>query len=186
MHFEDLALCHYHNGPFDADEWRAPLLAIGWLARPNAFPTGHAQPELLAMLESLITASGVHYPSHGFRGQHDCDICPSGTFKRSMAARSHLNIWVPGDGVIYLAPAMITHYIGDHQYLPPAEFISAVMNCPDCGSPSHCTALQTANAGFRPPLLTEAELDAQWPAIQERRAAQRLRGEPRVPGPDKS
>ncbi|UUQ64641.1 hypothetical protein NLK61_26125 [Pseudomonas fuscovaginae UPB0736] len=35
-------------------------------------------------------------------------------------------LWIPGREVIYASPLLILHYIEVHNYLPPAEFISAI------------------------------------------------------------
>jgi hypothetical protein len=40
MYFEDLSLCRYHSGPLDADSWRVPLRAVGWLEAGHAFIRG--------------------------------------------------------------------------------------------------------------------------------------------------
>ena len=41
------------------------------------------------------------------------------------------NLFVPGEGLIYVAPSMIAHYIDAHAYDPPAVFWEAVMKCPE-------------------------------------------------------
>jgi len=171
MHYEDLTLCEYHRGPHDASEWHSPLRAIGWLEHPHDFSSGQTTPELLARLELLIAASWDHYPSEAFRGRHECTLCLLGDARPSRPVRSHENIWVPGDGVVYIAPGMITHYVGDHGYRPPTEFIDAVMNCPDYGSPAYCSALRAANADHAPPLLTKAEVEAHFRALYARGGA---------------
>ena len=159
MYYEDFALCDYCDGPHDAQEWRSPLRAIGWLEHPHVFPTGRTPPKLLERLEALIAASWDHYPSYAFRGLHDCSLCEHGRSVTSRSVRSHENLWIPGNNVIYIAPGMITHYVGDHHYRPPDEFIQSVLRCPDYGSPAYCIALRAANAGSPPPLLTKADLD---------------------------
>jgi hypothetical protein len=167
MHFEDLALCNYDLGPFDASAWYSPLLTIGWLEHPHPFPTGYTKSDFIARLESLIAASCEHYSSYGFRGVHTCSICSYGDRRPARPVRCQLNIWVPGDGVIYIAPGTITHYVGDHEYQPPTEFVHAVLDCPDCGSPAYCSALRDANGDCSPPLLTKAEEAAEWAQIRD-------------------
>ena len=40
-------------------------------------------------------------------------------------------IHVPGkDHLIYVAPRLVVHYVTKHNYMPPAEYISAVENLP--------------------------------------------------------
>ncbi len=42
-----------------------------------------------------------------------------------------------------LAPTLIYHYVVDHQYCPPEEFIEAVLTGPVPGSPQHISLLRT-------------------------------------------
>lgn len=35
-------------------------------------------------------------------------------------------IRVGSDGITYAAPVLIVHYIKDHGYLPPAQFLEAI------------------------------------------------------------
>lgn len=51
------------------------------------------------------------------------------------------NLFVPGEGVIYVAPSMIAHYIDAHAYEPPAVFWEAVMKCPEMWSDAYGQAL---------------------------------------------
>ena len=51
------------------------------------------------------------------------------------------NLYVPGDGCVYVAPSMIAHYVDVHRYEPPAVFWEAVMNCPEMASETYKRAL---------------------------------------------
>ena len=51
------------------------------------------------------------------------------------------NLFVPGEGVIYVAPSMIAHYIDAHAYEPPRVFWEAVMKCPEMWSDGYGQAL---------------------------------------------
>ncbi|MGV3661982.1 MAG: hypothetical protein ACO1TE_17490 [Prosthecobacter sp.] len=168
MHFADLALCRYSSGPYDADQWQSPLQAIGWLEQPHTFTTGAAPAGLVARLETFMDASRRFYSSFVFRGLYQCTLCTAETARGSHFAQSHVNIWVPGEGVIYIAPGTINHYVGDHRYLPPEAFIRAVMQCPDYASAAYCAALRAANGGEPIPLLTAAEVLARDQAERER------------------
>jgi len=50
MYFPDLELLRYDEGPFRAENWSAPLLAVGWLEHPNAFPTGAIDDDVISKL----------------------------------------------------------------------------------------------------------------------------------------
>ena len=51
------------------------------------------------------------------------------------------NLFIPGEGFIYVAPSMIAHYVAAHHYEPPVEFWDAVMNCPEMRSDAYMQAL---------------------------------------------
>jgi hypothetical protein len=59
------------------------------------------------------------------------------------------NLWVPGNDVIYVAPELILHYIQEHRYRPPDEFISAVLRCPDPKTQQYLDALVDIDPGFK-------------------------------------
>jgi hypothetical protein len=61
------------------------------------------------------------------RGRYECDFC-TGKEKPGSSAE----VRVPGkNGRVYAAPHMIHHYVVAHGYLPPEEFIQAVLACDD-------------------------------------------------------
>ena len=163
MHFEDLTPIRYHSGPCDAQEWLSPLLAVGWLEHPHPCSTGPSDGDILELLDRWVNSSWDYYSSYAFRGLHECSLCMA-TGRPSpglLEIRSHLNLWIPGSSAIYLAPAMITHYIRDHGYRPPSEFVEAVLSCPEYGTPEYCSALRSANGDQQPPLLTRDEIAAE-------------------------
>jgi hypothetical protein len=56
-------------------------------------------------------------------GFHGCEFC------RWIKAKGNGEIHVVGsDGITYVAPALIVHYMASHKYLPPKEFIDAVLS----------------------------------------------------------
>ena len=125
-----------------------PLIrAIGWLdERP--FASGHS-PKALADRLALFRENwgycvdALRWPVAG--GGHTCDWC--GTHGDSA------NIAVPGVGVLYVAPGMVGHYVRDHSYLPPEEFIEAVLSAPLPGSSEYFVA----TAPFHPELSSRDE-----------------------------
>lgn len=173
MYFEDLSLCDYHSGPYASSSWSAPLLAIGWLEHPHSFSKGDTSHELIQRLEEFTDASRKCYPSYCFRGVHQCSHCLLGERGDPRSVQTHVNLWIPGEWGVYIAPALIIHYIGDHGYHPPDEFIAAVMRCPEYGSPSYCDALQAANVGIPPPLKPKDQVDAEFKEELERALALR-------------
>jgi hypothetical protein len=51
-------------------------------------------------------------------------------------------IRVIGKSAIYAAPTLIYHYVVEHQYKPPDEFIEAVLKGPSPESEEHKTLLR--------------------------------------------
>lgn len=50
-------------------------------------------------------------------------------------------MFIPGDGILYVAPSLILHYLDAHGYQAPVEFQSAVMNCPPMRSMNYLKAI---------------------------------------------
>jgi hypothetical protein len=56
------------------------------------------------------------------------------------------SLFIPGKGMIYVAPVSISHYIDAHGYQPPDSFYQAVEQCPRMRSSAYFQAL-LANGG---------------------------------------
>jgi hypothetical protein len=122
--YVDLAQCKY----FGSDP---NLLAVGWLENGRPFETGPVDP---AFRDRLIELLRHPWARVALAGAHTCDLC--------RGARHSLNLFVPGQGVAYAAPALILHYIDVHGYRPPNEFCDAVVACPEMGSEEYLAALR--------------------------------------------
>ena len=59
----------------------------------------------------------------GWLGEHECEICNNYTDRGE--------ILIIDDDKMYVVPKMILHYIKDHFYRPPEDFINAVDNISD-------------------------------------------------------
>jgi hypothetical protein len=120
MWYEDLTECNYFG-----EEYSKTLTAVGWLENGKPFATGNS---LRSLYEKLCEFSKKPWTFVFFMGPHECDLCQfGGEFGIS-------NIFIPHNGKIYVCPQLITHYINAHHYLPPNEFIEAVLACPPQGS----------------------------------------------------
>lgn len=110
--YEDLS-------PYSYGDFPIPMLSVGWLG-PSL---GVQQGGLPGISPSSL--AGVRKEMVRLRtltlGVHECEFCPKvHTFK------GNGEIHIFGDlGVTYSAPAMILHYIEDHNYVPPTQFIEA-------------------------------------------------------------
>ena len=93
------------------------VLNVGWLDAQHPFQRGKAPSQFVDRLRTL-----VHNSVHQTRGFHQCSFCTDPT------ARGSAEILVTGEtGARYAAPTLILHYVEAHKYLPPAEFIAAVV-----------------------------------------------------------
>jgi hypothetical protein len=108
--------------------------AIGWLDRDHEYSHGDVREEFVAKLWKIIETRTRSFDLHAnvIRGIHPCDFCGEGIFRerrdgcRTMLGMSEL--WVPFGSGWLAAPTLIVHYVELHSYLPPNNFIEAVMN----------------------------------------------------------
>jgi hypothetical protein len=125
-YFEDLS--HYKYFPVYPENYRN----VGWLSRSHPFPTGSVSAQCLLNLQQLCKQ-----PINPCLGTHDCEFCEipadivgtnkEHTYRWERNLLGNGEIHVPGqNGLVYVAPALIHHYVRDHHYQPPAEFIGAV------------------------------------------------------------
>ncbi len=124
MYYKDLTPCEYfsHYGKF-SDKF----VSIGWIENEkNEFEKGDigdvlsdSKSEGNAM--SALKYIGDTFPNYfSYMGGHTCMMC--GKFY------SYRNAFIPDDelGLIYCFPESLHHYITEHNYLPPAQFIKCV------------------------------------------------------------
>jgi hypothetical protein len=128
--YEDLQECTYLGV-------RLPILkATGWLERGKPFPVGEVDRRIYAALLELRRDPWM--PSTPL-GWHDCDLC-----LYEAEAQGARNLFIPGRGVIYFCPELITHYMSAHGYQPPGEFCDAVLACPPMRSMQYLRAILAA------------------------------------------
>lgn len=153
VYIPDLDPCRYHSGPFDCTNWSIPLRAIGWLEHPEGFATGSVPDELIAKLKRMVEETHDVYRQYNFRGVKHCSFCQFDGLRSPGPIWSQENIFVPGATAIYVAPGGIVHYIEVHSYLPPQEFVEAVLRCPDFDTKEYRDELRRANRDVDPPLV---------------------------------
>jgi hypothetical protein len=119
-------------------------IAIGWLHPDHPFPRGIASPEFIQRLTEIARDWGksidaLNWGAAG--GFHECEFC-----SKPLKSRRHGDdlasgtFGVPAIDRIYYCPEMIAHYVAEHEYLPPPEFVAAVMACPTPGTEAHLAA----------------------------------------------
>ena len=124
MYFADLSPCSYGGAEPNG-------LSIGWLDKTHRFPRGNVPEQFF---ERLIMLCQCPMDSH--RGFHVCQFCGveeyDDAFDYEKAKAAGVLSWtmirvIGRDGTIYYSPGMICHYVKAHGYLPPEEFVTAVM-----------------------------------------------------------
>jgi hypothetical protein len=106
--------------------------AIGWLDGEHRFARGPVPPAFRSALEEHLTHA---WQFVRFMGAHRCTVCS--LIVRIFGRGGHANLWVPTEKHLFIAPAMILHYVGWHGYCPPEPFIEAVLACPPQGSEAY-------------------------------------------------
>jgi hypothetical protein len=127
MHFEDLTPFIYSGS-----EPSASFLNVGWLGDGHSFPVADPQPGLVSVLRTLVAN-----PVNLYRGQHQCEFCPSpppekrngmlwSTAPDEILGNGEIHV-SDQDGITYVAPVLIRHYVEVHQYSPPTVFVDACL-----------------------------------------------------------
>jgi hypothetical protein len=121
------------------------LIAVGWLARGQSYDRGPLPEAFVAKLLDLLENPWEPYATAGF---HRCDFCrisggpaqlQSGSRSISLGVR---NLYVPGDGKLFVSPSLIAHYMDAHEYCPPQSYQHAVLKCPPMRSMDYLRAIR--------------------------------------------
>ena len=112
--------------PYNYSHHSEMELNIGWLQKNQPFEKGETP---FLFIEILKNYSEQSFTVHHTRGWHGCDFCEA----EKMSGSREIRI-VGADGKVYACPELVIHYIESHQYLPPQEFVDAVMSGPIPGS----------------------------------------------------
>lgn len=129
MYYPDLHTeCDIESGP--------DTRAVGWLGPPHPFAQAPASPVFLASLARHVETA---WSPASTVGLSHCPFCDQpirrGTWSQSEA------LWIPTLEAVYVAPAAVLHFVSEHSYAPPEEFVQAVLDCPPQGSRSFLTLL---------------------------------------------
>lgn len=110
-------------------------VAVGWLAGDREFNRGMVP---AGFVDALIRLHDERR-ANGTRGFHLCEFCPAPDPFEGMPQTVHedrslglgsAEVRVPALQVpryMFAAPNLIIHYVTEHEYLPPAAFVAAVM-----------------------------------------------------------
>lgn len=132
-YYEDFTKYTYDRGQYKETN----TLNIGWIEGTKQINRGKVSQEFLDNLWEYMKC-----PMHRMRGLY-CNVCLDGERNYFKAVYNGYEIKL-GDAEIrvidkkedcvYAAPTLILHYIISHNYLPPSEFINAVIDGPKPGS----------------------------------------------------
>lgn len=111
--------------------------AVGWLDADYPYPIGTAPPDFRVRLKAFAadwstSARLLHLQT--FLGGHDCEFCRGITGFGCFA--------IPAGDILFVAPDMVSHYVERHGYLPPEEFVAAVLQTPAFGSPQYASLVE--------------------------------------------
>jgi hypothetical protein len=139
-YYPDLSPYQYGNSTIRPD-----VMNVGWLDSVHNYPRGSVP---LAFIDRLWILCRRRIMT--MRGFHVCEFCDMAHDKVPTVQRgeevlslgfAEIRVFSPSDRV-YAAPNLIYHYVVEHHYQPPEEFIQAVLKCPLSGSSEYESFLQ--------------------------------------------
>lgn len=141
MYFPDLTPCDY----FPIDD-SGELIAIGWLDSSHEYPQGMVD---TAFVEKLFKLLHKPWQPALFAGRQECEFCSFSGGPASFGISEQggsveigeSNLFVPGNGCVFVTPSLVIHYIDAHRYRPPDVFQEAVMACPEMRSIAYLKAI---------------------------------------------
>ena len=123
---------------------RPGTVNVGWLEGESDFQSGSVPAGFLRNLWEFCKV-----PTCALRGYHTCSLCGDPvfplaiTFEGEKLKLGNAEIRVVGQsGKLYAAPNMVFHYVRDHRYQPPGEFVEAVMCGPSAGSAEYLESMR--------------------------------------------
>ncbi len=113
------------------------VYAVGWLDDQTT-TSGRIPDECIEVLFDAYISGAIF--SDGSRGWHDCQLCsgPADWYPeekvgpvihwrdRSIRLFGHGHHLIRLENSVYMCPVLILHYILDHNYKPPEEFLQAL------------------------------------------------------------
>lgn len=127
-YYSDLSVYTYLNSDKNDN-----TLNIGWLDATMPFPKGKVSDTFLDRLWVFCRT-----PIAVTRGFHVCQFCNMSPNSVPIIQRGNESLKVGyaelrvfgNEDTIYAAPDLVYHYVEKHNYIPPQEFIDAVLKSP--------------------------------------------------------
>ncbi|MFC9645984.1 hypothetical protein ACFTZF_47125 [Streptomyces mirabilis] len=136
-HYEDLSLYEYFR---DSIPEGVRALNVGWIEKGDEYVKGSVSIPFLQNLGVLVrdarqarTRGWKSCPLPHERGGLEYPVAVDIFGSKVLLGGAEIRV-VTGSGEWLIAPDLIYHYVADHSYKPPEEFIEAVMARPDCSS----------------------------------------------------
>jgi hypothetical protein len=117
-----------------------PLLEVrnvGWLDKDHEFSTGSVDQNFLKKLEKLVFNSynsTCNILVNELRGSYECPICGACELRinaeNDFFIEGSAELWIPdthNEENYFATFGLIFHYVKDHHYLPPQEFVDSVL-----------------------------------------------------------
>ena len=123
----------YRNCPDEMLIGMSPL-AVGWLTQKHPFATGKVPGKFLAR---LVLHSQPQHRVFAVPTPQRCRLCGETVMLSDGDRLGSAELRIIGETEIYATPDLIYHYVTEHNYLPPDEFIDAVLHGADPGSLEH-------------------------------------------------
>jgi len=151
-YFKDLTINTYSGSP------EPDVLSVGWLSKGASFQTGGTPDAFQVALNYLCKNEGMNY----CMGHHVCEFCPDASWDDPYffdMGNGEIRVR-DADGVWYVAPRLVSHYVVDHNYFPPKEFIEAVLNPSEIGNdPEPISLTEKREIQRKGPQITESDID---------------------------
>ncbi len=113
-------------------------VAVGFLNGRPTYPQGQPPAQFVAQLFQFCQP---HRWVNVLPTSRPCPFCPTPVPPLEANGQTHqwgtAEIRVIGEEDIFAAPTLIYHYVTVHHYLPPTEFITAVLSGPAPASPEY-------------------------------------------------
>lgn len=132
MYKPDMSVCELATGrrPLLPEEIGKKIIAIGWLDEKHPYSVGDI-PE--HALDRLFDA--CFHPVYVTRGFHICPFCKVKSHgvkatrknRERVLGDAELRIFAEENDIVYAVPNLIYHYVAEHKYSPPQEFVKALL-----------------------------------------------------------
>lgn len=140
-YYPDLKPCNYFGTESEK------IVAVGWLNPNEVYAAGKISIKNFQALMDIFSVAWQ--PPYVFAGVHRCEFCyltggPSSISHNNQTVLiGSLNLFLPFEDKLIIAPSTILHYIDSHHYLPPNQLFEAIENCPRMRSPEYIKKIKS-------------------------------------------